>query len=69
MNEKIEDTVHQRMMEMNLQTQLSGVAATEMKLRELLDAQGKDIAEDMAKIEADIHNLDNRCQSQISAQM
>lgn len=38
MNEKIEDTVHSRLLEMNLQTQLSSIAATEMKLRELLDA-------------------------------
>ena len=60
LDDKIEDTVHQKMLGLMQNSDMFKFGQKEKMLRDLIDAQGKDIAMDMSKIENDVQLLQDR---------
>ena len=54
LDDKIADTVHHKMLELMQNSDMLKFGQREKMLRDLIDAQGKDIAMDMSKIENDM---------------
>ena len=54
LDDKIADTVHHKMLDLMQNSDMLKFGQREKMLRDLIDAQGKDIAMDMSKIENDM---------------